>query len=510
MGPRRTEGNLLLTDCKIYTGVEEPKSARGLAVEGGLIVKVGSELEARQAAPRDATVLSLPGGWAYPGLNDAHIHLTQLGGYGLDLSNLETIGDLLSRIRDISGHAGRQWIIGRGWDQEKLREGRPPTKGELDRVSPDRPVLLYRVCGHVGVANSRALEHLDLSGLDPRLVDDKTGLLREEALKRLTQRIPAPPRDELVAMVEANCRRAAESGLTMVQVILSTNWREELDAFKELAGTSNLKVRAALWFPAEDASVAKRVWGDSNDLIRFGGAKIFLDGSLGARTAALFEDYTDQPGWSGVQNFSDDELMHVLEGLLADGIRPAMHAIGDRAVDQALRVIESLSPALKRPRIEHASLTSPAQIRRMRELNVCPVIQPHFAVSDRWALSRLGPRIQHLYRFKDMVDAGLKPAGSSDAPVEPLQPLTGMWAAVTNPTSAPLTPGEALELYTGGSAWAAIEEERLGRLKEGMLGDIVVLAENILSVGPSRMREVEILTTVVNGEIAARPQWLSF
>jgi predicted amidohydrolase YtcJ len=503
-------GNLLLTGCKIYTGVEEPRSARGLAVEGGVIVRVGSELEARQAAPRDATVLSLPGGWAFPGLNDAHIHLAQLP-YDLELTNIESVGELLSRLEHVASHTDRQWIVGRGWDQEKLREGRPPRRDELDRVCPDRPVLLYRVCGHVGVANSRALEHLDPSGLDPQLVDVESGLLREEALRRLAKGIPAPPRDELVAQLEANCRRAAESGLTMVQVILSTHWRSELDAFKELAEGSRLKLRAALWFPAEDAPAAREALsGDHHGMLRFGGAKIFLDGSLGARTAALFEEYTDQPGWSGILNLDDEGLMRTLEGLIARGIRPAMHAIGDRAVEQALRVIGRLSPSLRRPRLEHASLTSPAQIHRMRELDVCPVVQPHFAVSDRWAPSRLGPRIQHLYRFKDMIEAGLRPAGSSDAPVEPLQPLTGIWAAVTNPISTPLSPAEALELYTGGSAWAAMEEARLGRLKEGMLGDIVVFADNILAVDPSRIRELEILTTVVNGEIAARPQWLSF
>jgi predicted amidohydrolase YtcJ len=476
----------------LITNVRVPGGARAIVVEGARIAYIGSEEGAKASRPRSARELDLRRGFAYPGLEDAHVHLTSLAREALDLRGCRSLAQLLEMVRDYCSSSRAEWVIGRGWSEELLREGRPPSREELDSASDGKPVVLYRICGHVAVLNSTALRRCGLEG-GARQTDPERGLVKERDLMHVTKALPPPGREELRGAIERACRLCAAKGLTGAHVIVGEEG-DELGAY--FAGREAPKLRLRLWAREPQLNRLEEYRSRGNELLRVEGIKLFLDGSLGARTAALSEDYSDDPGNRGVLYYSGTELVELVARASARRWRIAMHAIGDVAVGMALDAIEGAGvDGELRPRIEHASLCTDGQLERMAKLGVCPVVQPHFVVSDWWAPKRLGPRTRLLYRFADMVRMGLRPAGSSDAPVEPVDPLTGLRVLLSGEGSS-LEPQQALDFYTCNAARAANDEGWRGSLAVGYAADLTVYDRPLTL---ETLQGARLLATIVAG-----------
>lgn len=380
-------------------------------------------------------------------------------------------------------------ILGWGWDQENLEEKRYPTRDDVDRIPTERPIILRRVCGHAAVLNSAALDTLKVGenpedppggiyGRDPQ--GRLTGLLFDNALVPLfhfsLQALRAGPEQ-----VRRTLDYAASMGLTTLVPVESPS--DEIEIAADLASKAPLPTRLRFYIDMRDLDAAPsflRKGGDED--WRLVGMKAETDGSFGAHTALLVENYSDQPT-TGIPLWSDEELAAGLERSRELGLQPALHAIGDRAMDRALRLLEAL-PSAGRPRIEHASLTPPSLFHRLDRVRPFLVVQPHFVVTDWWVPQRLGAeRARWTYAFKTLADRGHPLAGSSDSPVEPLDPWTGLEAAMNRAPGTvfgDLTAGErlsaerAMTLYTKGCGESVLEP-RLGILAPGSPADYLVL-----------------------------------
>ncbi len=513
------KADLVLMKGDVYSPREGVTS---IAIYKDRIIKLGSEEEIVPYIGPNTRVIDLKGKVVLPGFIDAHIHLSYFGFSleQLDLRGIKSIEELKKTVMEkIKSAEKDEWIIGRGWDQELFVEKRYPSRWDLDEVAPDNPVFLKRVCGHVVVVNSKALE---ISGItkdtkDPpggRIDRDEqgepTGILRENAIDLVRSKIPPPTLNELKIALWKAIQKAVSTGITSVHFICSDMFPEELQALQLLRKEGKLLLRVYLIAPYMFLDRLREIgimngFGDS--MLRIGGIKLFADGSLGGRTAALEEPYADKPSEVGVLVHSPEELKRMIAEVHSSGLQAAVHAIGDRAIRVVLDAIESAignSPGDHRHRIEHASVINPELLKRMKALRVVAVCQPHFIVTDFWAKDRVGPeRAKWVYALKSLKE-NLVVAGSSDCPVEPVDPLKGIWAAVTRPflpKEEKLSVEEAIDIYTKGGAYASFEEDEKGIIEEGKLADLVVLSDNPIKVDPDRIKDIEIEMTIVGGKI---------
>ena len=499
--------------------------AEALAVYSDRIIKVGTVEEVSRLIGPRTRVVDLGGKFVIPGLIDAHVHLS---GYGLSLTQLnlrgtKSIRELKEAIREraLSLDKG-EWILGRGWDQELFEERRYPNRWDLDEVAPENPVFLRRICGHVCVVNSKALEMAFITKdtkdppggkIDRDERGEPTGILRESAVKLVYKKIPPPSLEQLKEALARAMHEAVKRGLTSIHFMCSERFPDELRALQMLRKEGKLLLRIYLVPPYEFLKELEEVglstgFGDS--MLRIGGIKIFADGSLGGRTAALEEPYADMPGNKGILIHPPEELKEIVLRVHRAGFQAVIHAIGDRAIRVALDAIESAireEPRDHRHRIEHASLVNPRILERMRELKVVAVCQPHFIFTDFWAKDRVGPeRARWVYALKSLMK-NVVVAGSSDCPVEPIDPLRGIWAAVTRPflpKNERLTVEEAIQIYTKGGAYASFEEDEKGTIEEGKLADFVVLSDDITKTEPDKIKEINVEMVVVGGRIVYR------
>ncbi len=464
-------------------------------MEDGRITATGSEEEVARAAPTGATVYDLDGHLVLPGLIDAHLHIAELtrSREGLTLEGVGSISDLLERLRGWADSHPTSAVVGRGWHVEQFREGRAPERTDLDRAVADRPVVLYHASGHAVAVNSRALEAagFDRSVPDPpggrvgRNSDGTpTGLLYEEAMRPVASIALAafPPEPAAIARTLAF---VGSYGLTTVATM--NTGPEELEALRALANAQALpiRVRAYVRLPFADAfspsglelSRKDGFWG-------IPGVKAFADGAFGPRTAWLSEPYADAPGESGVSVGEEGELLSALSRASERGLVPAVHAIGDRALERTARVLEAIArPDRLRGRIEHAALTPPSVLPALDRVRPALVVQPGFVWSDFWLSRRLGAeRSRWAYAFRTLADRGHLLAGSSDAPYDPVDPWRGLAACVArrdpfgrsaNPDPSESLPAEeAVVLYSVG-AGLALGEPDLGTLEVGARADLV-------------------------------------
>jgi len=386
------------------------------------------------AAPRSrgVEVVDLNARTAIPGPVDSHCHLVSYGMTRLreaDLRGVRSLPELEARLRAHSVRSALapgdgRWLLGRGFDQDLLAEGRWPGRADLDRISPDRPLRVTRVCGHAVVANSPALR---AAGLDPAACEERTpeGVLTEGRIAPLTAAIPAPSPEEWRRAALSAAREAAGAGFVGVHSLMAGI--EEIRALVELNVAGELPVRVVMQPPyalLEALVSAGMRSGFGGAMLEFGAIKLFSDGSLGARTAALFEPYADAPSTSGELIYPPEELALRVGRVRDAGWQVCIHAIGDRALAVSLDAIEEAGAWALPPRIEHASLVTPALAGRMRRLGVVAAVQPQFARSDWWASQRLGAaRARGCYAFRTLWEAGVPLAGSTDCPVEPLDAL---------------------------------------------------------------------------------------
>jgi len=482
----------LWTGGRIFTG---RRYAEALLIENGTVVAVGTETEVRRSAPTGTEFVPLEGRVIIPGLIDTHLHLGSLTRLrlSLDLTGVRDLDDLLRRVQEWAGAHPTGAVVGRGLDVERSLRGRWPTRADLDRAVSDRPVVLRHVSGHAAVGNGAALSAASVESRPPAEVQGRVGrdadgqpngILFEEAMTWWGALFSVPTTEDEIARTLASL---ASLGLTTVTSMSVSD--EELGALRSLAADDRLSVRVRAYVELlRVGELRAATLGPVGVPGRFAvvGTKGFTDGAFGTRTAWLSEPYTDAPEGSGLALESDETLSAALETSHALGLAPALHAIGDRSVARAARLLAPYVGRQGAPaRIEHVGLTPPTVLAILDQVRPALVVQPGFLWSDFWLPTRLGvDRTRWAYVFRTLIDRGHLLAGSSDAPVDPPDPWRGLRAAVErrdelgrsanpDPREA-LALEEAVQLYTG-NAGTVLGEPSLGSLEAGSRADLVVL-----------------------------------
>lgn len=503
---------LLLADC-LTLNFSHPR-AEALVLEGDRIAFVGTRADATAFAGPHPRQFSFSG-CIVPGFIDSHLHFLSYG-LGLarfaDLIGSQSIPEVLERLAAHAQSWAGPWVQGRGFDQDRLTEGRFPTRADLDEAISDRPAVITRVCGHAVVANSKAIALL--TDAERAMGDEISGLYTETAISAFYKRIPAADQTEQAEAVQRAAKVALANGITTVGTLLDTP--EQMAAYSTLKRRSGLPLRVVGMPPQTSADpLATHGVGTTfgDDWLRFGGAKFFSDGSLGARTALLAAPYSDvdtNPHGLGIRIYDPEALKTRCREVQNKGFQLVIHAIGDQAVRESLDAIEYAlgdeSNEYHRHRIEHASMLPPDLLERMAARKILGVVQPQFVTSDTWTGERVGPeRARSAYPFKAMLDAGIPLALSSDCPVERLDSRLCLAAAIGRASWSPaetLTPLEALTAYCHGSAYALHREDTLGSLAPGKYADFVVLDKDPTNLSAEEIRNLKVEAVFVGGEQA--------
>ena len=489
-------------DLILMNGAVFPeKRADSIAIKGDRILAVGRIDEIAGLAGEDTETIDLAGRPILPGFIDAHVHLFDTGlreiGWRVDLSGLSR-DRALAALRDAVRSRGGGWVIGEGWDESGWDDPRYLSARELDRVAPDSPLGAVRMDGHMIVLNRVGLRAASEMGILPegRPIDPEEGIVKERPAWTLLQRIE-PDTSTLADALSGAARLCHRLGVTSVHTMAKA-WR--IPILYERRGKDRLRI--GVYQTVDAADDVGRIRAYEDDLwFRFLGVKAFTDGSIGAGSAAISWVYPS--GGNGILTYPDDELFRLLSTAAAVGYQAAVHAIGDRAIEQVLRAYSSLgaSPGL-RNRIEHFELPAEGQIEGVRRLGIHLSMQPNFIAnwsgSGKMYEKRLGKeRDSRSNPLRGVIDSGIPLAFGSDG--MPISPLYGIHAAVNAPYPGQrMTIGEAIASYTEGGAYFAFEEGLKGRIEEGFLADLVVLDEDpFLSPGEIEKRRVEM--TFVGG-----------
>jgi predicted amidohydrolase YtcJ len=527
--------DLVLKGGTVVTMDARRPRASALAVRQGRIVAVGEGADVEPLVGPATRVIDLAGRTVVPGLTDAHVHVEGLGTAleRLDLVGAASLEEALARAGAAAAKlpAG-EWLLGRGWDQNDWPGKQFPTAGDLDRVLGDRPAYLVRIDGHAAWASSAALRRAGITTTtaDPeggrilRGADGApTGVLVDKAMALVSSVVPEPPREVRKRRLAAGLRACARAGLTSVHdagVPLST-----VDLYKELLAEGALATRVYVMLRADDflaapPSLAPEVGlGDGRLTVR--AIKIVADGALGSRGALLQAPYSDEPGTRGLATVEPETLRTVLRRALAQGFQVATHAIGDAANRMVLDAYEAAfgpaGGAARRFRIEHAQVLAPADVPRFKQLGVIPSMQPTHCTSDMyWAGDRLGPeRAKGAYLWKTFLAQGVPVAGGSDAPVEKIDVLPGLYAAVTRQDAKGwpaggwhpaerVTIAEALTMFGRDAAFAAFEEDDRGTIAPGKRADLTVLTRDVTAIAPDEILSTQVAATVVGGEVEGK------
>lgn len=506
-----------------------PPGHDALATIGDRIVAIGTEDDCRAALPSDAEVLDLAGSVLAPGFVDAHLHPLVMCVFErqLVLDGARSLADVLDAVADQARTtAADRAVMGFQLDEEVLAERRLPTAVELERAGGGRPVVLLRRDGHSAVASTSALASvgLDRPGTDPSggAVDRDgqgipTGTVRERAVEPLL----ALMADVTLEDLEDGCRtwsdRLVRQGVTAISAMCQTTSEGpsgDAGTFEALGWSSLVDrvpfdVQTILLAP-DPVAVAEARSGPLHDPARgrrVDALKLFLDGTLGGRTACMHHPFSDHTSSRGMANLDEDEARRRITAAHLAGLQVCIHAIGDRANRQAAELLGGVlaaHPGDHRHRVEHASVLDDVTVDRFAELGITAVVQPINLRSEaHWLERRVGAdRLDRTYPYRRMLDAGVAVAGSSDAPIEATDVVAAIAAAVHRPELAPaqaITGAEALALFTTGGSWARRTEDRLGRLAPGLRADLVVLDGDPATVAPSRLGDLAVLATVIGG-----------
>jgi predicted amidohydrolase YtcJ len=507
--------DLIVTDGNLITLDSEQPRASAMAVRGGRIVAVGNDDAIHALASAGTQRIDLAGRTVTPGFCDSHIHLYWYGMQLLreaDLIGSKRIDDVLGRLTQFASHT-EGWIRGHGFDQDKLAERRFPTRAELDRVSRTRPIIISRVCGHAVVVNSGALA-LVTDG-ERAAGDAETGLYTEGDANAFYRRIPPLDESESEEAVLAACGVALRTGITSVQTLLDTP--DQMAAYARLRRKGTLPIRVT-GMPPYAAVAALHTHGVNStfgdEWVRFGAAKLFSDGSLGARTAWLREPYTDDPSTRGIRIYEPEDLKARALDAQSKGFQLAVHAIGDEALRETIDAIEYAldhdperrDNTFHRHRVEHASLTPPDCLERMARRKIVATLQPQFVTSDTWTGQRVGTaRAPWAYPFKSMLCAGVPVTLSSDCPVERLDAFAAVAGAVGRHewcgTGESLTAEEAIRAYCLGSAYAGHAEQHSGSLQPGKVADFVVLSDDPTTLDAAGIARLSAQQVFIGGKL---------
>ncbi|HEX9165293.1 MAG TPA: amidohydrolase [Gemmatimonadales bacterium] len=519
---------------RVWTGDSANPWAEAVAVRDDVIVAVGDSASLlRQAGDRTEVVR---GAFVMPGFQDDHAHFLGWGQTlaAVDLRDASTKEEFVGRIAAFARKLQPgEWILEGNWDHERLPGGRMPTRDWIDSVTPDNPVFVARYDGHMAFANSAALR---AAGIDRSVKDvpggeivrdargEPTGVFRDEAMNLVFAAIPPASPSQLDSALARAMRDAAEHGVTAVSHVSST-W-PDVAAIRRARERGALTLRISTYHVLADwrsAAESLRVNGPGDDWVRIAGVKGFVDGSLGSTTAWFDQPFSDAPNTSGLTVTNLDSLRSWVGRADSAGLQVVVHAIGDRANGWILDVFDSVAaangPRDRRFRVEHAQHLRRADIPRFAALGVIPSMQPYHAIDDgRWAEKRIGAeRIRTTYAFRSLLDAGARLTFGSDAPVAFLNPLVGVYAAVTRATLDGRHPGgwvpeekiaveEALRAYTATNAWGFYMEGKTGVLRPGMQADIAVLDQDLTAIEPVAIKDAKVVATVVGGRVVFRRQ----
>jgi hypothetical protein len=484
-------------------------------VEGGKIVELSESvnLYAHDGAKR----LDANGATLLSGFTDTHCHPFEFGWLkrNVDLRGVGSIIGLRFRLfsKAQKSRPG-EWVTGMGWDQEAFSEGRMPDRSDIDPLTDKNPVVLTRVCGHIALLNTAAIKMLSLEGrTGPEFVRDGegrlTGIVKERALEEVYNKIPRSTEVCADYLLSAEAE-AAKCGITTMHAIISpSGYPEELEALATLYTAGALSLRYRLYIPTE-AMIYVEERGLRSKLkdntVRINGVKVYADGSLGARTAALRVSYSDDPGNTGILRYTDEELGSMVEMADAAAYQVIIHAIGDRAVEQAIQALSRITGTRnpRRHRIEHASLLPKDLRAKMAKHDIRGAVQPLFITSDTWASKRLGEeRVKDLYPLKSMLAEGILMSGGSDSPIEQMSPLTGVWAAMARGSFAPqesLSLDDSLSLYTSNANSNGLDE--VGSVMAvGADANLTLLDSDLEGMHPAIIRSVGIAATFVDGRL---------
>ncbi len=496
---------------RIYTLDRPGTIAEALAVEDGRITAVGSTNDIRALAGPGADEIDLQGKPVIPGCIDTHCHMLMHGTActrSVDLTDCRSISELQKRLRDHwAANPAATCLVGERFDQEIFAEGRWVTRQDLDEVSARIPIVVARLCYHAVVANTAAL-----TPSRSRLTEEQwqTGILTEDDVELAWSQVPDCTPDELEKAVLYALNDARSAGVTSVNTHASSV--EELALLRRLRDEGRLPVRVRFQWPYNlmNTLVEEGICTTSgDDFLRVGAIKIFMDGSMGARTCAMIEEFADEPGNCGMLFRDADELAEMLIQVQKNRNQAAIHAIGDRAISESVKAIEKAMPhgnagnAL-RHRLEHVALISPRILEDMARLNVVASIQPQFIITDFWTRDRVGlERYKFVYPFRSMLKAGIRLGMGSDCPVERLSAMELLHRAVNRDESSQhecLSVEQTLRLYTSGSAYICFEENDKGSLEVGKLADFVVLSDDPFAVDKGDLGKISPVSTVVGGK----------
>jgi predicted amidohydrolase YtcJ len=477
----------------------------------------------------NAQVIDITGATVVPGLIDAHGHLYGLG-LSLDtvkLVGLATFDEAIGRVKSRAATAQPgEWILGRGWDQNRWPGKQFPTAAPLDAAVPDHPVWLRRVDGHAGVANSAAMRVAGVTASTPdpeggRIIRDAggnpTGVFVDTAQNLIDRAVPAPSFELRKRRVLAGAQKIAENGLTEIHDPGADD--ETIRAVRELIDEKRFPIRD--YAMISDNSSSLDAWFKRGKLMHYGGhltvrsIKLYADGALGSRGAALLAPYNDDPGNTGLLISKEEHLADVARRARAAGFQVNTHAIGDRGVRNAIDAYESAGvTAQERFRIEHFQVSAPSDFSRIARDGIIASMQPTHATSDMyWAEDRVGPeRIKGAYAWRTVLNSGARLALGSDFPVEEVNPFFGIHAAVTRQDQKgwpaggwypdqKLTLAEAIRGFTKDAAYAAFEENSRGTIEPGKLADLTIIEGDLYAMPPSELFKAKVRYTVVGGEI---------
>ena len=531
----------LFINGEIYSMKKEGEKFQSLGVKDGKIIFLGTDEEGKNISSKE--LIDLKGKMMIPGMADAHLHL-----YAycqnltfVDLSKVHNINEMINLMKEkVKNVKKGDWVKGVNFDQSKWKENRFPTLEEMDSISKDNPIIIKRCCLHAVVANSRALEIAGIgknyqAGSGGIVELDKNGMpngiLREQSTKVFDDILPDPLKDIEVQkkIMQDVLNDMSSKGITTIHTYAAKIWQynEDINIYKNFEKEGKLPLRVTVCIDElfEPEILTKEKLNNPYRKVQLGAYKIFSDGSMGSRSAALKKPYSDDPQNSGFMLFTQEELNNKILTGYEHGLQPAIHAIGDRALDMTLAAIEYTLKTTKEKgmtdeeqknrlpfRIIHVQMIDDDLLERMKKLPLVLDIQPIFLCTDlHWIEDRIGKeRLKGSFALKTMEKAGLIQTGGSDCPVETYEPLKGIYAAVTRqdmegyPTEGflpeeRLSVYEALCMYTKNVPYATGQESVLGTLEIGKFADLTVLEKNLFKIDKKEIKDIKVEQTYVAG-----------
>ncbi|AXN41469.1 amidohydrolase [Peribacillus butanolivorans] len=528
------QADIVFINGEVITVDQKNKVVEAVAVKGDRISAVGSNREVKDFIGEETKVIDLQGKTLLPGFIDAHIHLILHGVNQLAVSckdeHIKSIEDLLNDLKEKASTIPKgEWIRAWGFNETVVKEKRYPTIAELDAISVEHPIIVSRTCSHISVVNSKALE---IAKINENSENPTGGIIEKDKTGRFTGRlietanmimteIAGYTESELMKAVKIASEHFVAAGITSIHEA-GAYGPESFRLLQQAVKSKDIRVRIYAMIGSLNNShefvnkmvEAGVVTGTGDERFKIGPAKLFTDGSSTGPTIATRETYSSDPDNFGILYYSEEEIYQVLGQAHKKGYQITVHAQGDRAIEMYLNCVEKAleeSPRKDhRHRIEHAGISSPDLQERMKNLELIPIPNPPFPYEfgDIY-IQHYGNRVNHMYAVRDFIDNGIIAAGGSDAPVTDYNPLLGIHVAVNRRSQSGSEIGvaqsisvmEAIKLYTWNGAYASFEEDIKGSIEVGKLADFVVLTDSILKVNPLHIKDLQVESTIIDGEI---------